>query len=60
MIGSKHAAQRSPYGPKGQAYGPKGQENIAQALAWARQHKGPDQQQSCLHSVEQWVAACPR
>ena len=32
MIGSKHAAKAS-------AYGPKGQENIAQALAHARQHK---------------------
>ena len=52
--------EASAHGPKGQAYGPKGQENIAQALAHARQHKGPDQQHSRLHSVEQWVAACPR
>jgi hypothetical protein len=44
--------------PKASAYGPKGQENIAQALAHARQQKGPDQQHSCLHSVEQWVPAC--
>jgi hypothetical protein len=32
MIGSKHAAKAS-------AYGPKGQENIAQALAWVDRNK---------------------
>jgi hypothetical protein len=45
--------------PEASAHGPKGQENIAQALAHARQHMDPDQQESCLHSVEQWVPAYP-
>jgi hypothetical protein len=33
-------------------------DGISQAKAHARQHNGPDQQHSRLHSVEQWVAAC--